>query len=70
MMCGEAEEGEVDPAARARRRATKNCMGGRSQGRAGEDWADSKQLQVITVRCAELMEKQYSLLVGEGGEDS
>lgn len=55
MMSDQAKEGEVDPAAHARRRTMKNCMGGRSQGRADEDWADSKQVQVITARCAELI---------------
>lgn len=46
MMSDQTEEREVDPAAhaRARRRAMKNCTGGRYQGRAGKDWADSKQV--------------------------
>lgn len=41
-MSYQAKEGELDPAAHARKKAMKNCIGGRSQGRAGEDWADSK----------------------------
>ena len=54
MMSDQAKEGEVDRAAHAGRRVM-NSMGGRSQGRAGEDWAVSKQVREITVRCAELI---------------
>lgn len=69
-MSGQAKEGEAAAAAHARRKAMKNFMGGRSQGRASKDWAGSRHIQVLTVRCAELIQNQNSLLVGESGKDS
>lgn len=67
MMSGQAKERESAAAApHVRRKAMKNFMNGRSRGRAGKDWADSKHIQVITVRSAELIQR----LVGERGKDS